>query len=157
MFKQSVAICEKALKDSGFNEKLFYIKENTTSNDQDEKKKRKRKILWFDPRYSSTVKTNVGKLFLELLRQHFPKGHKLHKVFNKNTINVSYSCLKNMGSVLSRHNKKIRSRTEDQYGCNCRNKDECPVDNTCLAPRIIYQADVLTNFNDSKKIGQHSI
>ena len=43
MFKQSVAICEKALKDSGFNEKLFYIKENTTSNDQDEKKKRKRK------------------------------------------------------------------------------------------------------------------
>ena len=43
MLKQSVAICEKALKDSGFNEKLFYIKENTTSNDQDEKKKRKRK------------------------------------------------------------------------------------------------------------------
>ena len=43
MFKQSVAICERTLKDSGFNEKLFYIKENTTSNDQDEKKKRKRK------------------------------------------------------------------------------------------------------------------
>ena len=62
-----------------------------------------------------------------------------------------------MGSVLSRHNKKIRSRTEDQCGCNCRNKDECPVDNNYLAPRIIYLADVLTNLNDSKKIGQHSI
>ena len=56
-----------------------------------------------------------------------------------------------MGSVLSRHNKNILSRKEDQYGCNCRNKAECPLDNNCLTPRIIYQADVLTNLNDSKK------
>ena len=151
IFKQSVPIYEKALKDSGFNEKLVYNKENTTSNEQNEKKKRKRKIIWFNPPYSSTVKTNVGKLFLKLVKQHFPKGHKLHKIFNKNTIKVSYSCLKNMGSVLSRHNKKILSRKEDQYGCNCRNKAECPLDNNCLTPRIIYQADVLTNLNDSRK------
>ena len=56
-----------------------------------------------------------------------------------------------MGSVLSRHNKKTLSRKEDQYGCNCRNKAECPLDNNCLTPRIIYQADVLTNLNDSEK------
>ena len=36
-------------------------------------------------------------------------------------------------------------------GCNCRNKAECPLDNNCLTPRIIYQADVLTNLNNSKK------
>ena len=56
-----------------------------------------------------------------------------------------------MGSVLLRHNKKILSRKEDQYECNCRNKTECPLDNNCLTPKIIYQADVLSNLNDSKK------
>ena len=151
IFKRLVPIYEKALRDSGFNEKLVYNKENTTSNEQDEKKKRKRKIIWFNPPYYSTVKTNVGKLFLELVKQHFPKGHKLHKIFNKNTRKVSYSCRKNMGSVLSRYNKKIPSRKEDQYGCNSRNKAECPLDNNCLTPIIINQAEVLTNLNDSKK------
>ena len=28
---------------------------------------------------------------------------------------------------------------------------ECPLDNNCLTPRVIYQVDVLTNLNDSKK------
>ena len=56
-----------------------------------------------------------------------------------------------MGSVFSKHNKKILFRKEDQYGCSRRNKAECPLDNNCLTPRIIYQTDVLTNLNDSKK------
>ena len=133
-----------ALRDSGFHEKLVYNKENTTSNVQDEMKKRKRKIIWFNPPYSNTVKTNVGNLFLKLVRQHFPKEHKLQKVFNKNTIKVSYSCMKNMDSVLPRYNKKVLSRKEDQYGCNCRNK----ADNNCLTPRVIYQESVLTSLND---------
>ena len=30
-------------------------------------------------------------------------------------------------------------------------KAECYLDNNCLTPRVIYQADVLTNLNDSKK------
>ena len=81
IFKQSVPIYEKALKDSGFNEKFVNNKENTTSNEHDEKKKLKRKIIWFNPPYSSTVKTNVGKLFLKLVKQHFPKGHKLYRIF----------------------------------------------------------------------------
>ena len=55
-----------------------------------------------------------------------------------------------MGSVLSRHNKKILSRKEDQYGCNCKSKTECLLDNNCLTPRLIYQVDVLTNLIDSK-------
>ena len=40
IFKLSVRIYEKALKDSGFHEKLVYNKQNTTSNEQNEKKKR---------------------------------------------------------------------------------------------------------------------
>ena len=64
IFKQSVPIYEKGLKDSGFNKKLVYNKENTTSNEQDEKEKHKRKIIWFNPPDSNTVKNNVGKHFL---------------------------------------------------------------------------------------------
>ena len=30
-------------------------------------------------------------------------------------------------------------------------KAECPLDNNCLTPSIIYPAQVLTNLNDSKK------
>ena len=155
IFKQSVPIYEKAYEDSCLNEKLVYNKENTTSNEQDEKKKRKRKVIWFNLTYSSTVKTNVGNLFLKLVKQYFPKGHKLHTIFNKNAIKVSYSCLKNMGSVLSRHNKKIQSRKEDQYGCNRRKKAECPLDNNCLTLRIIYQSDVLTNLKKERNRVYH--
>ena len=36
--------------------------------------------------------------------------------------------MKNMNSVLPGHKKKILSGKEYQYGCNCRNKTECPLD-----------------------------
>ena len=32
-------------------------------------------------------------------------GHILHKIFNKNTVKISYSCMKNINSVISSHNK----------------------------------------------------
>ena len=59
---------KKALKNSGFEEKLVYNKENTTSNEQDEKKKRNRKIIWFNSPYSNTIKTNNRNLFLKLVK-----------------------------------------------------------------------------------------
>ena len=34
--------------------------------------------------------------------------------------------------------------------CNCRNKGECPLENKCLTPRVIYEADVIT-LNTSRK------
>ena len=66
---------KKFLK-TGFNGKLFYNKENSTSNKQDEKKKRKREFgnlgtqIFFNPPYSNIMETNVGKLFLKLVKQH---------------------------------------------------------------------------------------
>ena len=43
IFKQSALINEKAVKESGSNEKLVYNNKNTTSNEQDAKKKKKKK------------------------------------------------------------------------------------------------------------------
>ena len=42
------------------------------------------------------------------------------------------------------------AENEKQYECNCRNKDECPLESKCLTPRVIYEADVIT-LNTSRK------
>ena len=51
---------------------------------------RGQKTVWFKPPYSSNVATNIGKTFLLLLDKHFPKAHKLSKVFNRNNVKKSY-------------------------------------------------------------------
>ena len=89
IFKESIPIYEEALKKSGFHEKLENVREEVDKHGKEEKKRRKRKIIWFNPPYSNNVKRNVGKQFLKLVRRHFPKGHKLNKIFNKNTLKVS--------------------------------------------------------------------
>ena len=42
-------------------------------------------------------------------------------------------------------------QTACTYGCNCRNRDECPLENKCLTPRIVYRADVTYNKTDEHK------
>ena len=125
----------------GFNDRLIYSTK-TAGCDTPEKKKRKRKVIWFNPPFSLNVKTNVGKIFLKLVKRHFPKENPLHKIFNKNTLKVSYSCMGNIASVLSAHNKSILYPKKSEFGCNCRSKTDCPLDNKCLTPKIVYQADV---------------
>ena len=61
-----------------------------------QKRNRSRNIIWFNPPFSSNVITNVAKLFLNLLNLHFPKSNKLHKIFNRNTVKVSYCCTENL-------------------------------------------------------------
>ena len=107
IFKESIPIYEEALKKSGFHEKLEYVSEEVGKHGKEETKRWKRKIIWFNPPYSNNVKSNVGKQFLKLGRRHFPKCHKLNKIFNKNTLKVSYSCMRNISSILTSHNKKI--------------------------------------------------
>ena len=51
---------------------------------------------------------------------------------------------------MTSHNKTILAKNEKQYECNCRNKDESPLENKCLTPRVIYEADFIT-LNTSRK------
>ena len=97
------------------------------------------------------MKTNVGKIFLRLVKRHFPKENPLHKIFNKNTLKVSYSCIGNIASVLSAHNKNILHPKKSEFGCNCRSKTDFPLDNKCLTPKIVCQADVPNDTNYEKK------
>ena len=75
-FDKVKSVYESALKDSGHFSSMSY-----NSNTQNARRNRNRKVIWFNPPYSQNVKTNIGKLFIKLVRKHFPK--------NKNTIRFS--------------------------------------------------------------------
>ena len=57
--------------------------------------------------------------------------------------------MNNISSILSTRNKNILNPKQLSFGCNCRNKDNCPLDDECLTPNIIYRADIITD-NDHK-------
>ena len=72
---------------------------------------RKKKIIWFNPkqckRENPNVKTNVGKIFMRLVDKHFPRHHKCYKLFDRNNIKLSYSCIPNLNNVIRKHNSKL--------------------------------------------------
>ena len=86
-----------------------------------------------------------------MLKKNFPKSNPFSKFFNKNTLNISYSCTRNMKSIISSHNKQILTPKNKQVGCNCRIKNSCPLDNKCLTAPVIYQADVMNNLDNEYK------
>ena len=65
-FNKAKPLYELALKNSGFNYSMKFEApvESTRRN-------RNRKVIRFNPSYSLNVKTNIGKVFLKLVRKHF--------------------------------------------------------------------------------------
>ena len=56
-----------------------------------------------------------------------------------------------MGSIISSHNKHILQPSQENFGCNCRNKTDCPLNNKCLTPNIVYEAQITNNTNVDQK------
>ena len=129
VFDMSKGEYEKALRESGYkNVSLIY----TDKKDIKQKRNRSRNIIWFNPPFNKNVSTNVAKRFLNLLDQHFPKSNKLHAIFNRNTVKVSYSCTQNMSSMIKSHNKKVINKdVKESKPCNCRVKAECSLNDQC--------------------------
>ena len=71
-------------------------------------------MIWYNPPYSANTKTNIGKIFVNLINKHFPKTNNVHKIFNKNTVKISYSCMSNISSAISGHNKNLLNPTVTQ-------------------------------------------
>ena len=101
-FNKAAPLYEKTLSEARYDVKLKY-----NPNKKTKQKNRKRNIIWYNPPYSKNVVTKVGHYFLKLLDKHFPRQQKLHKIFNKNTVKVSYSCTKNIKSITNSHNKRV--------------------------------------------------
>ena len=58
----------------------------------------------------------------------------------------------NVHNIISRHNKSTLAKTEPKPDdnartCNCRDSDECPVENKCLTKGVVYQATVTRQDN----------
>ena len=144
---------QKALDESGYNYKLAF--EPPVENGR-RKNRPRNDILWYNPPFSKNVSTNIGQRFLSLIDRCFHKDHSLRKIFNRNKVKISYSCMPSIKQTIDNQNKqKLKlfnnSATENEKNkpCNCRKKDECPLDGNCLQAAVIYQAKVTRTDNNT--------
>ena len=144
-FDKHTDLYQKALDECGYQHKLEY---EHPANNNNSMKERHRKIIWYNPPFNISVKTNIGKLFLKLVDSEFPTKHALHKIFNRNTIKISYSCCTNIKNTISAHNAHVLNKStpeeDNPRTCNCRNANQCPLGGECLLKSIVYQATVVT-------------
>ena len=148
IFDESIKPYKDAFKESGFSETLNYIAPKANK----EQKNRILKIIWFNPPFFRSVKSNIGRIFLRLISKHFPRNHTMQKIFNRNTFKIKYSCLRNISFIISSHNRNILSPKQQSFGCDCRGKNEWQFNGECQTPSVIYREDVDNDSNDEKNI-----
>ena len=92
---------------------------------------------------------NIDKLFIKLVREHFSKNSKYHKIFNRNTLKLSYCCTTNVGNIIKQHNSKVLSKTNDSINrkCNCQSTPNCPLNGECRNQCLVYKATYTTSNN----------
>ena len=154
VFNNEANTYQDALNEVGFTEKLKYT---NPANSTNKKKTRSRKVIWFNPPFSQTVKTNVGAKFLALIDKHF-KDTSLGKYFNRSTIKVSYSCMPNLDTIISGHNKKVLNQPiepqSNNSACNCRGGTaSCPLNGQCQNKSIVYKAEITTPTSTASYLG----
>ena len=146
-FNEAAPLYQKALDESGYNHRLTFSPP-TAQITNSARRNRRRDITWYNPPFSRNVATNVGRSFLKILDEEFPRNHPLHKIFNRNTVKISYSCMPNLKQKIDGHNKSIlRSKNIPSRACNCRQPNDCPMAGNCLKPSVVYQAIVTTEDN----------
>ena len=137
VFNEASAPYQEALGKSGYAFKLEF--KPPPQQPPLQKHKRQRNVIWFNPPYNKSVKTNIGHAFISLIERSFPAGHKLRKIFHRKTIKLSYSCMPNVKQIIDGHNKailKIAETAQPQKNkgntCSCRNKADHPLNGECL-------------------------
>ena len=97
-----------------------------------------KEIYWFNLPFSRNVSTKFDKYFLNPLDMHFSQNHRLHKIFNRNNVKVSYSCTKSMKTI-NNHNKNILGKKPyiNTSALNCRNKAACPLNRQCQIGEVV--------------------
>ena len=140
IFEKEKPIYQEALKNAGFKEELKYEKTQKT-------RRRRRSILWFNPPWSDTVKTNIGSQFLKLVDKHFKDDDFLGYHFNRQKIKISYSTMPNIKRIITSHNRRLINPKEELELIDCdkkgRCKDECFEERKkCQSRCSIYQASL---------------
>ena len=143
---------EAALRKSGYNTNLNFSPRTNTNRQRN----RKRNITWYNPPFNRAVKKCIGKTFLSLIDKHFPPNHHLHKIINRNTIKIGYSCTKNIRNFITAHNSKVLKDNEKHKPsrtCNCRSPPNCPLSGNCLTEAVVYKATATANAQTCTYIG----
>ena len=143
IFNEAALLYEKALSEAGYDVKLKYNPNKKTK----QKKNRKRNIVWFNLPYSKNVVTKVGHFILKLLDKHFPRQHKLHKIFNKNS-KSQLQLYKIHKSIINSHNKQVSHQNRlcpNKQNCNCIKKELSPLNRNCQTENIVYEATITCN------------
>ena len=100
-FNEAAPLYQEALRKSGY---AYNLKFNPAPQRPSNQNRRQRKIIWFNPPFNKNVQTNIGRAFINLIDKCFPTDHRLRKVFNRNTVKLSYSCTPSMKQVIDGHN-----------------------------------------------------
>ena len=141
-FEKAAPTYRKALTSSGYDGDIAYQGEP-----KDTKGRRTRSRIWFNPPFCKSVKTNLGKIFIALVKKHFNKNNPLSKIINNHKVGLSYSCMPNLQAIIAAHNKKILSENNhaEVLPCNCQKKAECPIkDGKCRTENVVYKATVVS-------------
>ena len=90
------------------------------------------------------VINNFGKEFFNLLKRNFPATDPLHKIFNKNSIKLSYSCMPDINNIINKSNMMKLSKEKDKETakCNCRDKATYPLKGKCQQECMVYKVEV---------------
>ena len=92
-----------------------------------------------------------------MVSRHFPPGHKLHPIFNRSTMKISYSCMPNMAARIKAHNNWIinggSGAREEPANCTCRDPNACPLSGGCETRNVVYQATVTTGDEEKTYVG----
>ena len=157
LFNETATPYQDALYKSGYKYKLEF---KPPQRAPCQRRNRSRKTIWFNPPYNKNVKSKIRREFLRLIDNCFPAGHTLRKIFNRNTLKLSYSCIPNVQQILKGHNKSVLANsaqpTPDQAGeraCKKKKKKQCPLEGNCLAKGIVYQAQVTSGRQTETYVG----
>ena len=154
IFKKEKTPYEAALKTAGYNNvNLMYRPEGSQPKKNSRKRNNKRSVAWFNPPFSSIVKTKVGKVFFSILEKNFPKDSPLRKIMNRNYVKLSYCCMPNVHSIISGLNRRkmdqyhetdelLKHKGNSHKTCNCPKSSSCPLDGNCLIESVVYLATV---------------
>ena len=75
IFHVAMPVYKEALRKGDSTSDLVYASKQTdcNNNNNEENKKRRRKIIWLKPPFSKSVKSTIGKTFLNLIKRYLLK------------------------------------------------------------------------------------
>ena len=139
IFDSVAPLYNQGLRNAGFNEDIKYEPRRP------KKRVRVRKVIYFNPPWDDSIRTNIGASFLRLVDKHFSPGSGLRSVFNRQKLKVSYSNMPNIKRIISGHNNKVLNigRSLRIEGCNCQGGvQSCMLDGHCQTHSLVYKGEL---------------